>query len=168
MLSVEQGILSEILEFVMGTGLIPADGEVWIRRRRAIVPSLHRKVPSFYPAVQQFSSGNSSHVRKSRRTYAVCCTSVVAALMHSSFHAHVPIQFVVKMVDTFGNATQNLCNKLDKAAANGEDVEMEALFSRLTLDVIGKAVFNYEFDSLSNETGIVEVLFRTCLLYFWE
>jgi hypothetical protein len=29
-----KGILSEILEFVMGTGLIPADGEVWKTRRR--------------------------------------------------------------------------------------------------------------------------------------
>jgi beta-ring hydroxylase len=39
-----QGILAEILEFVMGTGLIPADGEVWRIRRRAIVPALHLKV----------------------------------------------------------------------------------------------------------------------------
>ena len=29
-----KGILSEILEFVMGTGLIPANGEVWQARRR--------------------------------------------------------------------------------------------------------------------------------------
>jgi hypothetical protein len=34
---------SEILEFVMGQGLIPADGEVWKVRRRAIVPALHKK-----------------------------------------------------------------------------------------------------------------------------
>lgn len=27
----------------MGTGLIPADGEVWRTRRRAIVPALHRR-----------------------------------------------------------------------------------------------------------------------------
>lgn len=44
-----QGILAEILEFVMGTGLIPADGEVWKRRRRAIVPSLHKKVHTVSP-----------------------------------------------------------------------------------------------------------------------
>lgn len=29
-----KGLLSEILEFVMGTGLIPADGEIWKVRRR--------------------------------------------------------------------------------------------------------------------------------------
>lgn len=39
-----QGILAEILDFVMGKGLIPADGEVWRVRRRAIVPALHQKV----------------------------------------------------------------------------------------------------------------------------
>ncbi|CAM6014701.1 unnamed protein product [Sphagnum balticum] len=35
---------------------------------------------------------------------------------------------------------------------------MESLFSRLTLHVIGKAVFNYDFDSLLNDTGIVEMV----------
>lgn len=39
-----QGILAEILDFVMGKGLIPADGEIWRVRRRAIVPAVHQKV----------------------------------------------------------------------------------------------------------------------------
>lgn len=43
-----QGILAEILDFVMGKGLIPADGEIWRRRRRAVVPALHQKVV-FWP-----------------------------------------------------------------------------------------------------------------------
>ncbi len=38
-----KGLLSEILDFVMGTGLIPADGEVWRVRRRTILPALHKK-----------------------------------------------------------------------------------------------------------------------------
>ena len=33
-----KGMLSEILDFVMGQGLIPADGEVWKRRRRCVLP----------------------------------------------------------------------------------------------------------------------------------
>ncbi|KAI4350145.1 hypothetical protein L6164_010654 [Bauhinia variegata] len=45
-----------------------------------------------------------------------------------------------------------LCEKLDAAASDGEDEEMESLFSRLTLDVIGKAVFKHDFDSLTNGT----------------
>lgn len=105
-----KGILAEILDFVMGKGLIPADDEVWRVRRRAIVPALHRK-------------------------------------------------YVAEMVGLFGRAAQNLCQKLDIAASNGEDVEMESLFSRMTLDIIGKAVFNYDFDSLSHDTGIVEAVY---------
>ncbi|CAL5192762.1 unnamed protein product [Lathyrus oleraceus] len=105
-----KGILAEILDFVMGKGLIPADGEIWRVRRRAIVPALHLK-------------------------------------------------FVAAMIGLFGQATDRLCQKLDTAASDGEDVEMESLFSRLTLDVIGKAVFNYDFDSLSNDTGIIEAVY---------
>ncbi|KAI5648903.1 hypothetical protein M9H77_34908 [Catharanthus roseus] len=105
-----KGILAEILDFVMGKGLIPADGEVWRVRRRAIVPALHQK-------------------------------------------------YVAAMISLFGQATERLCRKLDEAASNGEDVEMESLFSRLTLDIIGKAVFNYDFDSLTVDTGIVEAVY---------
>ncbi|KAL5208634.1 hypothetical protein ABZP36_033069 [Zizania latifolia] len=107
-----KGILAEILEFVMGTGLIPADGEIWRVRRRAVVPALHQK-------------------------------------------------YVTAMIGLFGEASDRLCRKLDKAASDGEDVEMESLFSRLTLDVIGKAVFNYDFDSLSYDNGIVEAVYVT-------
>lgn len=105
-----KGILAEILDFVMGKGLIPADEEVWRVRRRAIVPALHRK-------------------------------------------------YVSEMVGLFGKAAEKLCQKLDTAAKNGEDVEMESLFSHLTLDIIGKAVFNYDFNSLSRDTGIVEAVY---------
>nr|UHB15534.1 cytochrome P450 [Paris polyphylla] len=105
-----KGILAEILEFVMGKGLIPADGEIWRVRRRAIVPALHQK-------------------------------------------------YVSAMIGLFGKASYRLCEKLDAAAADGEDVEMESLFSRLTLDIIGKAVFNYDFDSLSHDNGIVEAVY---------
>ncbi|GAB2218540.1 hypothetical protein Droror1_Dr00001767 [Drosera rotundifolia] len=105
-----KGILAEILDFVMGKGLIPADGEIWRVRRRAIVPALHQK-------------------------------------------------YVAAMINLFARATDRLCEKLDAAASNGEDVEMESLFSRLTLDIIGKAVFNYDFDSLTNDTGIIEAVY---------
>ncbi|KAL8160118.1 hypothetical protein V2J09_001655 [Rumex salicifolius] len=105
-----KGILAEILDFVMGKGLIPADGEIWRVRRRAIVPALHMK-------------------------------------------------YVAAMIGLFGQATNRLCNKLEDAASNGEVVEMESVFSKLTLDIIGKAVFNYDFDSLSNDAGIVEAVY---------
>jgi hypothetical protein len=33
---------------------------------------------------------------------------------------------------------------------------MEACFSQLTLDVIGKAVFNYDFDSLTTSSPVIQ------------
>ncbi|KAI5056312.1 hypothetical protein GOP47_0028130 [Adiantum capillus-veneris] len=105
-----KGILAEILEFVMGKGLIPAEHEVWRVRRRAIVPALHLK-------------------------------------------------YVAEMVRLFGRTTESLCSKLDIAAHGGSEVEMELLFSRLTLDIIGKAVFNYDFDSLSHDKGLSEAVY---------
>ena len=38
----DKGILAEILEPVMGKGLIPADPETWKVRRKAIVPGFHK------------------------------------------------------------------------------------------------------------------------------
>lgn len=131
-----KGILSEILDFVMGTGLIPADGEIWRVRRRAIVPALHK-------------------------------------------------QYVAAMVDLFGQCTLRLCGKLEESAGGATRsgggaapvVELESLFSHMTLDVIGKAVFNYEFDSLSRDTGVVEAVYvalreaearSTALLPYWK
>ncbi|KAL4440213.1 hypothetical protein ABPG75_003214 [Micractinium tetrahymenae] len=38
----DKGVLAEILEPIMGKGLIPADMETWKVRRRAIVPGFHR------------------------------------------------------------------------------------------------------------------------------
>jgi len=103
-----KGLLSEILEFVMGEGLIPADGEVWRVRRRAIVPALHRR-------------------------------------------------YVASMVGMFGAASRRGCDRL--AAADGAPVEMENFFSRLALDIIGKAVFNYEFDALDNDDPVIQAVY---------
>jgi hypothetical protein len=55
--------LAEILEFVMGKGLIPADGEIWRVRRRAIVPALHKKVTQvIYGFGVKLVTYQSSHV----------------------------------------------------------------------------------------------------------
>ena len=34
---------------------------------------------------------------------------------------------------------------------------MENFFSRLTLDIIGKAVFNYDFNSLTHDDPVIQV-----------
>ena len=39
----------------------------------------------------------------------------------------------------------------------GKPVEMENFFSRFGLDIIGKAVFNYDFDSLTHDDPVIQV-----------
>ena len=49
-----------------------------------------------------------------------------------------------------------LCERCVHTQA-GTSVEMENFFSRLTLDIIGKAVFNYDFDSLTHDDPVIQV-----------
>jgi beta-ring hydroxylase len=108
--SFSKGLLSEILEFVMGTGLIPADGETWKVRRRTVVPSLHKK-------------------------------------------------YVASMVDMFGDCGLNGSAQLARSEMNGDTVEMENFYSRLALDIIGKAVFNYDFNSLKMDDPVIKAVY---------
>lgn len=50
-------------------------------------------------------------------------------------------------------------SKLEVAAAKGESVEMENFFSRFALDIIGKAVFNYDFDSLTHDDPLIKAVY---------
>eukprot|EP00892_Ulva_mutabilis_P007898 jgi/Ulvmu1/5480/UM023_0016.1 len=105
-----KGILSDILEFVMGTGLIPADGEVWKTRRRKVVPALHRR-------------------------------------------------YIESMVQMFGDSAEHCAAVLAPAAASGSAANMENYYSRLGLDIIGKAVFNYDFDSLDTDDPVIRAVY---------
>ena len=108
--SFSKGLLSEILDFVMGQGLIPANGEVWKIRRKIIVPALHRK-------------------------------------------------YVASMVDMFGDCGLKGSAQLARAEIDGTSVEMENFYSRLALDIIGKAVFNYDFDSLKTDDPVIKAVY---------
>ena len=44
-----------------------------------------------------------------------------------------------------------------RAMQEGRSVEMENFFSRFGLDIIGKAVFNYDFDSLTTDDPVIQV-----------
>jgi carotenoid epsilon hydroxylase len=63
------------------------------------------------------------------------------------------------MVDrVFGPSAVFLADKLAAGpAATGAAVNMEAAFSQLTLDVIGKSVFNYDFSSLTTDSPLIQV-----------
>jgi cytochrome P450 family 97 subfamily B polypeptide 3 len=107
----DKGLLAEILEPIMGKGLIPADPETWSVRRRQIVPAFHK-----------------------------------AWLGH--------------MVGLFGYCNIPLISSLDKLAAEDGHVEMEEKFCSVALDIIGKSVFNFEFNSVTKESPVVKAVYR--------
>lgn len=47
---------------------------------------------------------------------------------------------------------------LQAVAESKESIDIEACFSQLTLDVIGKAVFNYDFNALNTDSPLIQVL----------
>jgi len=66
----------------------------------------------------------------------------------------------------------------DRLVAEGNNpVDIEACFSQLTLDVIGKAVFNYDFNALRKESPVIQAVYTalketeqraTDLLPYWK
>jgi len=106
-----KGILTDIMEPIMGDGLIPAPKELWAKRR-----------------------------------------PVVGSGFHGAWLKH--------MVKLFGVSATALADKLAPSAASGATVEIESELYAFALDVIGKAVFNYEFGALREETPIIKAVYR--------
>ncbi|KAM7468246.1 hypothetical protein LguiB_015808 [Lonicera macranthoides] len=124
-----KGLVAEVSEFLFGSGFAIAEGPLWTARRRAVVPSLHKKY----------------------------------------------LSVIVDRV--FCKCAERLVEKLKTSALNGSAVNMEEQFSQLTLDVIGLAVFNYNFDSLNADSPVIEAVYTalkeaearsTDLLPYWK
>eukprot|EP01040_Poterioochromonas_malhamensis_P003666 gene3666-3917_t len=110
-LKYDKGILAEILDPIMGKGLIPADPDTWKVRRRAIVPGFHKA-------------------------------------------------WLNAMMSLFVKCNQPLIAKLTEAAETGKVLDMETEFCSVALDIIGKAVFNYDFGSVTKESPVVKAVYR--------
>jgi cytochrome P450 len=108
-----KGILTDIMKPIMGDGLIPANKEVWAKRR-----------------------------------------PTVGAGFHGAWLKH--------MVTLFGASATRLADKLDGFAdpADPKTVNVEDELYAMALDVIGKAVFNYEFGALKEETPLIKAVYR--------
>ncbi len=106
----DKGVLAEILEPIMGKGLIPADPITWKARRRAIVPGFHKK-------------------------------------------------WLQAMCNTFVKCNNPLVSKMQQAVDSGNTLNMETEFCSVSLDIIGKAVFNYEFGSVTNESPVIQSVY---------
>ena len=65
-------------------------------------------------------------------------------------------KYVSSMIGMFGDSTLHGAKCFD---SQGKPVEMENFFSRLALDIIGKAVFNYDFDSLSMDDPVIKAVY---------
>ncbi|GBG69640.1 hypothetical protein CBR_g4469 [Chara braunii] len=125
----KKGLVSEVAEFLFGSGFAIAEGEIWTVRRRAVAPSLHK-------------------------------------------------EYLETMVDrVFGACVDRLVQKLDQAALERRAVDVESCFSQLTLDVIGKAVFNFDFDSLQRDSPVIQAVYTalketesrsTDILPYWQ
>lgn len=124
-----KGLVSEVSEFLFGSGFAIAEGPLWTARRRAVVPSLHKRY----------------------------------------------LSVIVDRV--FCRCAERLVEKLKDDARSGSSVNMEEKFSQLTLDVIGLSVFNYNFDSLTSDSPVIDAVYTalkeaearsTDLLPYWK
>lgn len=115
--SYDKGVLAEILEPIMGKGLIPADLDTWKQRRRVVAPGFH-------------------------------------AL------------YLEAMVRVFTDCTERSTLKFEKLLedAHAQDtieLDLEAEFSSLALDIIGLGVFNFDFGSISKESPVIKAVYGT-------
>ncbi|KAJ4846702.1 hypothetical protein Tsubulata_005152 [Turnera subulata] len=117
--SYDKGVLADILEPIMGKGLIPADLDTWKQRRRVIAPGFH-------------------------------------AL------------YLEAMANVFTDCSERSILKLEKLLKGellrgGKEIELdlEAEFSSLALDIIGLGVFNYDFGSVTKESPVIKAVYGT-------
>ncbi|KAK3444642.1 hypothetical protein EUGRSUZ_A00911 [Eucalyptus grandis] len=117
--SYDKGVLADILEPIMGKGLIPADLDTWKQRRRVIAPGFH----SLY---------------------------------------------LEAMTEVFTKCSEKTIQKLEKLSEgtneHGEgkiELDLEAEFSNLALDIIGLGVFNYDFGSVTKESPVIKAVYGT-------
>ncbi|XVE78483.1 hypothetical protein DITRI_Ditri13aG0149100 [Diplodiscus trichospermus] len=115
----DKGVLADILEPIMGKGLIPADLDTWKERRRVIAPGFH-------------------------------------AL------------YLEAMVKVFTDCSEQTTLKFEKLldgehSSGGDAIELdlEAEFSSLALDIIGLGVFNYDFGSITKESPVIKAVYGT-------
>lgn len=70
-------------------------------------------------------------------------------------------RYIEAMVGMFGDTAEHCVAALAPVAASGSAADMENYYSRLGLDIIGKAVFNYDFDSLSKDDPVIRAVYTT-------
>ncbi|CAM9133790.1 unnamed protein product [Chrysoparadoxa australica] len=65
-----------------------------------------------------------------------------------------------RMMRLFAECNDALLGELGAAADSGAVLDMEEKFCSVSLDIIGRAVFNYEFGSVSTESPVIKAVYR--------
>ena len=135
----DKGILAEILAPILGNGLIPADPDVWRRRRRVITPAFHKQ-----------------WLASTLSLFDECTMELVDDL--KARHATAEPAPLPATVDAW------TAWKADDAQPRSLGaVDMEERFCSVSLDIIGRAVFDYDFGSAKAESPLVRAVYR-CLI----
>ncbi|XP_024928488.3 cytochrome P450 97B2, chloroplastic isoform X2 [Ziziphus jujuba] len=114
-----EGVLADILEPIMGKGLIPADLDTWKQRRRVIAPGFH----------------------------ALYLEAMVKIFTSCSERSTMKFEKLLERENSLGGKTIEL--------------DLEAEFSSLALDIIGLGVFNYDFGSVTKESPVIKAVYGT-------
>mmetsp|Transcript_19381 Transcript_19381/g.29439 ORF Transcript_19381/g.29439 Transcript_19381/m.29439 type:complete len:725 (-) Transcript_19381:117-2291(-) len=134
----DKGLLGEILKPILGNGLIPADPDIWKRRRRIIVPGFHR-----------------------------AWLDQTLSIFHDCTHVLLD---QLESVCLEKDQNNNHYNKFQywkdwkdgiKQIPSGV-VDLEERLCSTSLDIIGRAVFDYDFNSTIEESPLVRAVYR-CL-----
>ena len=160
----DKGMLAEILAPIMGQGLIPADPDVWRKRRRVLVPGFHRR-----------------WLERMTGLFSECSVGLLAELdaaAATAASADARAQWPpAPDVATWRRWRREGAAGAARLAAEHGVVDMEEKFCSVSLDIIGRAVFNYDFESARAESPVVKAVYRllkeaehrtTALLPYWD
>ncbi|KAG5061564.1 hypothetical protein JHK87_002593 [Glycine soja] len=117
--SYDKAVLADILEPIMGKGLIPADLDTWKQRRRGV------------------------------------------ETVFNIFVTFSPFYLLDSASDPFHLAFNKLLEGEGYDGPNSIELDLEAEFSSLALDIIGIGVFNYDFGSVTKESPVIKAVYGT-------
>ena len=170
----DKGVLAEILEPIMGKGLIPADLETWKPRRRvSLFPFFsvsseeerRRRKRLFFSRPRHLSFSDLDFF--SSFLFSSLFPPFFSSLLQRQSQAIVPAfhqAWLGAMTRMFGRvalaSAANISRAIDASGPKSEAVvDMEAAFLSFGLDVIGLGVFNFDFGSVTAESPVIKAVY---------